>query len=110
MPRSYLLHYEDQIIFDFLQFGWPTGYALSVLLKSTPVNHSSALAFKDHVQHFLDTEIAYNTLTGPFDHNPLPHPLVCSPQQTVLKRDSDKCRVVMDLSFPPGASVNNGVV
>lgn len=62
------------------------------------------------MQHFLDTEIAYNTLTGPFDHNPLLHPLVCSPQQTVLKRDSDKCRVVMDLSFPPGASVNNGVV
>ena len=98
MPHSYLLDYEDKIIFYFLQFGWPTGYALFILPKSTPVNHSSVLTFKDHAQHFLDTELAYNTLTGPFDHN------------FFLKRDSDKCRVVMDLSFPPGASVNNGVV
>ena len=112
IPRRALICFitKTRLSLSFFSLVGPQATHYLLFPKSTPVNHSSALAFKDHEQHFLDTELAYNTLIGPFDHNPLPHPLVCSPLQTVLKQDSDMCRVVMDLSLPPCASVNNGVV
>ena len=34
---------------------------------------------------------------------------VCSPLQTVPKRGSSKCRVILDLSCPPTFSVNSGI-
>ena len=48
-------------------------------------------------------------MTGPFRNNPFPQPLICSPLKTVPKRGSSNRRVVMDLSFPPHASVNIGI-
>ena len=83
---------------------------IPILPSPTSVNHPSALAFEDHVQHFIDTELSFNSLAGPFNVNPLPHPLVCSPLQTVPKRYSQKRRVVMDLSSPPGYSVNSSIL
>ena len=54
------------------------------------------------------TEIEHAATARPFTYNPFPTPLQTSPFQTVPK-DGSKRRVVLDLSFPPGALVNDGI-
>ena len=71
--------------------------------------HQSALAYPDHVEHFLHTELTFGAIAGPFSCNPLHQDLVTSPLQTVHKHGSTKRRVVMDLSFLCLASVNDGI-
>ena len=105
----YLQDYHDSQVASFLRYGWPIDYEADNLPTSTIKNHPSAEEYKDHVQNFIATELRYCAVAGPFEHNPLPGPLVCSPLQTVPKRDSTTRRVVMDLSFPPQASVNSGI-
>lgn len=94
---------------DFLTYGWPINYTASTRPVSSSHNHLSALNFDSHVQAYLDTELSYNAIAGPFHHPPFGDDFVCSPLQTVPKRGSSTRRVVMDLSFPQGSSVNNGI-
>ena len=106
--ESKLLDYDRQIV-DFLPYGWPVNSTANQLPISTDKNHSSAISYADHVQHYVNTELRYHAIAGPFRNNPFPQSLICSPLQTVPKRGSSKRRVVMDLSFPPHASVNIGI-
>ena len=53
------------------------------------------------MQHYVNTELRYHAITGPFRNNPFPQPLICSSLQTVPKHGSSKRRVVTDLTFPP---------
>ena len=46
---------------------------------------------------------------GPFESNPFNAPLAYSPFQTVPKKGTEERRVVCDLSFPLGKSVNDGI-
>ena len=107
--ESKLLDYHDRQIVDFLRYGWPVNYTANQLPISTDKNHSSAISYADHVQHYVNTELRYHAIAGPFRNSPFPQPLICCPLQTVPKRGSSKRRVVMDLSFPPHASVNIGI-
>ena len=107
--RVYLTGYEDRNVADFLEFGWPINYAASVMPTPTRKNHQSTLAYPDHVEHYLHTELTFGAIAGPFSCNPLHQDLVTSLLQTVHKRGSTKRRVVMDLSFPCSASVNDGI-
>ena len=95
---------------DFLSYGWPVNYTANQLPISTDKNHSSAISYADHVQHYVNTELRYHAIASPFRNNPFPQPLICSPLQTVPKHGSSKRRMVMDLTFPPHASVNIGIL
>ena len=105
----YLQSYHDAHVVDFLRFGWPVSYTAENLPTSSSSNHPSAVDFADHVEHYINTELGYHAIAGPFSTNPLHQPLICSPLQTVLKRGSNQWRVVMDLSYPPQLSVNSGI-
>ena len=72
-------------------------------------NKTLALAFPDHVRHYIQTELSFAAIAGPFSTNPLNKPLVCCPLHTVPKRGSSKRRVLLDLSFPPTFYVNSGI-
>lgn len=93
---------------EFLAFGWPINYRSSSSPTPSKSNHSSAVRFPDAIDSFITTEISHGATAGPFQHNPFPTPIQTSPLQTVPK-DTCKRRVVLDLSFPPGASVNDGI-
>ena len=84
-------------------------YTASTFPASSLHNHPSAWNFDSHVQAYIDTELSWNAITRPFEYPPFSNDFVCSPLQTVPKRGSSMRRVVMDLSFPPGCSVNNGI-
>ena len=45
----YLDHYQDRVILDFLQYGWPVNYTSSVLASSTFHNHPSAAKNCDYL-------------------------------------------------------------
>ena len=109
MWEDLLLDYHDKIVVEFLKYGWPINYSASQSPHSTMCNHPSALAFPYCVQHYIQTELSFGAIAGPFSTNPLHKPLVCSPLQTVPKRGSFKRRVVLDFSFPPTFHVNSSI-
>ena len=106
--KSYLEHYSDSVVADFLAFGWPINCHSVVSVSSQPPNHASATKFPGVIDAFLSTELGHSATAGPFTCNPFPAPIRTSPLQTVPKNGT-KRRVVLDLSFPPGSSVNDGI-
>ncbi|KAI8498831.1 hypothetical protein Bbelb_232840 [Branchiostoma belcheri] len=110
--RSLLVNCPFPSLPDLLQFGWPINlqpdsYAFPDNVPIT--NHRSALAYAADVDSFLTKELSYGALCGPFRANPFPFPVFPAPLQTVEKRDCDKRRVVVDLSYPAGRSVNDAI-
>ena len=57
----------------------------------------------------MTKEIYLGRVAGPFDAVPFTDGFVVSPLNTVPKRDSAERRVIVDLSWPCGTSVNNGI-
>lgn len=106
--RARLPGYHDTKLCDFLEFGWPIGYVAPSLPTSTCRNHGSALAQPDVIKSYLDTECALGATCGPFTVNPMNRNLTVSPLQ-IASRHSGKPHVVVDLSFPAGSSVNDGI-
>jgi len=81
-----LSNYHDNIVVDFLTYGWPINYTACTRPVSSSPNHPSALNFDSHVQAYIDTELSYNAIAGPFNYPPFADDFVCSPLQTVPKR------------------------
>ena len=92
---------------DLIEFGFPLDFDRSIELNSTEVNHNSALQYVDHVSKYISEEIKYGAIWGPFKE--LPFPCHVSPFLTRDKPNSDSRRVILDLSFPVGKSVNDRV-
>jgi hypothetical protein len=107
--RSLLQDYHDLNLVDQLEFGFPVGYSATDLPVSEIRNHSGATDFKDYVSQYLDKEISLGVMAGPFAGNPFNRPLHISPLNTVPKKDPRERRVIADLSYPHGSSVNDGI-
>lgn len=107
--RQYLENYHDPLLCEFLQFSWPIGYKLHKPPQSIDKNHPSADAHMSHVRKFIEIEMEHGALLGPFDSPPFQPWTRISPVMTRAKKDSDDRRIIVDLSFPAGASVNDGI-
>ena len=107
--RALLQDYEDSVICDFLEFGWPLGYTNQTLPVFDLRTHRGALDFPSAVQDYTSNEILLGCVVGPFDAPPFPDGFVVSPLNTVAKRDSQERRVIVDLSLLCGSSVNDGI-
>lgn len=104
-----LQHYHDRQICDFLRFGWPVGYEADSLPSSVQENHQSGKQHLPQVRKFIQKELGLGALVGPFTAPPF-HPWTrVSPILTRPKKDSDTRRIIIDLSFPAGQAVNNGI-
>ena len=88
----------------FLKFGFPLDFPRSEEgnLQSTEGSHSSAIQHKEHVHMYLSDEIGHQAIAGPYDQSPYGDKTQISPFMTRDKSDSDKCRVIIDLSWPLG--------
>ena len=106
---SYLQHYQDRIIVDFLRYGWPINYKSPVFASSTFKNHLSALRNAVQLSSYISKELSYQSAFGPFRCNPFSSNCVISPLFCVPKSGSADLRFVHDLSFPEGFSVNDGI-
>ena len=108
--ENLLEDYDDKLIVDFLRYGWPMSRSILPLTNnSAKVNHKRALEFLDAINHYLATKHSNNTLLGPFFTNSFPDRTASSILNSVPKQDSDGRRVILDMSFLSGHSVNDGI-
>ena len=105
---SYLEGYWDNQLKFLIRYGFPIDFDNDILLSSEENNHSSATEFPDHVRKYFHDEGCFGEILGPFPTPPIKDPHI-SPCMTCEKPDSDARRVIVDLSFPAGHSVNAGV-
>ena len=106
--REWLIVYTDRAIVDYLEYGWPVNFDRRSPLVVTYHNHPLPDQFPGDVEHYIHTELGHGALLGPFKEPPmgLRH---LSPLITQPKRDARFRRVIMDLSWPKEAAVNNGI-
>ena len=109
--RSYLSDYHDNVIVDYLEFGWPVGYDYERF--GFPVsqlrNHSGATNYPGDLALYLDAELSRHSVAGPFSSPPFSGRLAVSPLNSVPKKDSTERRIILDLSWPLNTSVNAGI-
>ena len=107
MWRTHLIDYWDKQLPDLIEYGFPIDFDRSCVLSSSENNHSSAQQFSKDVGVYLDNEVSYNAMYGPFNEKPIK--MHISPLMTRDKPGSDNWRTIVDLSWPLGFSVNHGV-
>lgn len=91
----------------FLQFGWPIGYNNEIAPATTTENHLSALFHLKSMENFVATELKHDALLGPFEEEPFSSWFRTSPHMSRVKKASEERRIIVDLSFPQGTSVND---
>jgi len=107
--REKLTGFDDDMVVEFLEYGFPIGMEGEVPLCSAKSNHLGARDYPAEVESYLITESSMGRILGPFKENPLQCPIHCSPLNSVAKKDCSERRFILDLSFPKGASVNDGI-
>ena len=105
---KYLKNYWDKQLPLLIWYGFPLDFDTASPLQHKETNHASAKLFAKDVSHYLQEEMSFKAILGPFDAPPIEH-LHISPFMTRPKPSSDHRRVIIDLSFPKGQSVNQGM-
>ena len=98
----------DKQLLQLIRYGFPLSFDNKVALIPSDTNHSSAKQYPKDIEIYLNEEKAFNAILGPFNEPPISD-LHTSPFLTREKPGANSRRVIVDLSFPHGASVNDGV-
>ena len=96
-----------QFILSGIQSGVGIGYFGPQRSLVSP-NWPSSLENRVKVTEVINNNLYHGRVAGPWDHPPLAN-FVSSPLGAVTKKHTDKVRVIHDLSWPPGQSVNDGI-
>ena len=95
-------------LLQYIKLGFPLSLTTTDSLSNTEVtNHFSANQYPDAVQDYLDKEIQLGSILGPVDKVEFDE-FHCSPLLTRPK-EGNKRRIILDLSYPKGNSVNDTV-
>ena len=106
--EKYLMDYADKRVIQYIKFGFPLSLINPNELNNTKItNHFSACQYPHQVQQYIDKEIELDALLGPVD-TIIHEQFHCSPLLTRPK-DANKRRVILNLSYPEGNSVNSHV-
>ena len=105
-----LRNYKDREICQFLHYGWPANYSADEPPQPAAVNHSTALQFPKHIQELLELETRLGALLGPVYNQPFKPWTQISPLLTREKKGTNRRWVIIDLSYPKGNGVNDGIV
>ena len=89
-----------------IRYGFPINFDNEVSLSLE--QNTSATDFQDHARKYFQEESQFGVILGQFSTPPIKD-LHISPYMTREKPDSNTRRVIVDLSFPVGHSVNAGV-
>ena len=100
--------YRDKIVVDFLKFSFPIDCSPPATNPGVPNNHAGARDFPIEISKILLRETRLGGTLGPFDSNPFPDARF-SPLNSVPKRETEERRMILDLSFPRGAPINDGI-
>ena len=104
----YLMDYPDKFLINYLKFGFPLSINDHTKLSNTNINnHASAIHFPNAIAEYIAKEKDCGAMLGSVDKVNSPH-YHCSPNLTKSK-DDNKRRVIVNLSYPPGQSLNDQV-
>ena len=95
--RHHLADYDDKVICQFLQFGFPLGLSEEVFLEPALKNHQSAYCYYSYIDSFLHKEVSKHGVAGPLPQPPF-NPTMISPMMTSPKNPSSR-RPVFDASW-----------
>ena len=87
----------DEIVLQF-KYGWDMSFTQHPTPKDAKWNLQGASLFEKDVQKYIDQEVKFGALVGPFDDGELPFHTYCSPLNTVPKKNSETRRTVVDCS------------
>ena len=107
--RRLLKGFPDEQLVEFLNFGWPLDFTAPQPPVPSYTNHETNEAFLQHIGRFLEEELTQKAMLGPFCAPPFSPWVQVSPMLTRPKKDSEKRRVIVNLSYPEGRSVNDGI-
>ena len=92
-----LRDYFDRVeIANALRFGWDVSFISKPMPKDAKWNLQGASLYEKDVQTYVDQELSFGSLVGPFDDADLPFQTFCSPLNTVRKKGSEVRRTVVD--------------
>ena len=77
-------------------FGWDLSFTEEPRPKDAQWNLQGASLFHEDIQTYIDQELAFGALVGPFVQSELPFSVFCSPLNTVKKKNSAVRRTVVD--------------
>ena len=98
---------KERRVLDLLKFGMPVDCQVEYGIKKQQKNHFSALSFKEEIEQYLQKGKLSQAILGPFHQSPI-NGLCFSPLMSVPKEVSQR-RIIVDFSFPPGQSINDGI-
>ena len=106
--EKYLGEYWDTQLKYLIRYGFPLDFNKNTQLSYKLGNHGSGNKYPTDIEAYLAEESEHNAILGPFQTPPIPD-LHVSPFMTREKPGAPHRRVIVDLSFPAGESVNAGV-
>ena len=92
-----------------IQFGFRLGFHPSQKLKPAKKNKPSAVLHAPVIDDYLANKVLLGRVAGPFSSPPLPNLHISSFGVIPKKGQPGKWRLIVDLSAPGGASVNDGI-
>ena len=107
--RTALKGYTDHKLIDFLNFGWPIDYTLNKIPTATLANHKELIDYSHCIEKYITIETSLKALLGPFLSSPFTPWCNFSPIMTRKKKNSSDRRIIVNLSYPKGRSVNSGI-
>ncbi len=112
-PAAWAALLQDHPFVDYLlsgmQFGFRVGFDPSSKLRSAKSNIFSATKHPEVTQKYLDTGCSAGRVLGPFEPSQVPELHVSRFGVIPKPHQPGKWRLIVDLSHPMGASVNDGI-
>ena len=108
-----LAEYTDRDIIEWIKYGWPSGCLPSLTQPGhAKDNHTGANQYPEALHKYIQKEAKHGAIMGPYDKIPFTtrSKVGISPLSTRPKKESLDRRVILDFSFPPGSSVNDGMI
>ena len=96
-------------VLDGIRHGFKLGFSHHQPLRSARRNKPSAHAHPAVIDEYLANEVSLGRVAGPFASPPFPFLHVSSFRVMPKKGQPGKWRLIMDLSSPAGASVNDSI-
>ena len=104
----HLKKYWDSQLCFLIRYGFPLDHKENFPLQHELKNHSTANQHESDIEAYLQEEKRFGAIFGPFKTRPLQN-MHFSLFLTREKPGTPHRRVIVDLSFPEGLSVNAGV-
>ena len=110
-----LVNHPHHLLVDFFLTGISQGFIIGFnhpadKLKSARRNLTGALQHPQVVEEYLATEILHHRVAGPFNKQHLPSVQLNRFGVIPKRHQSNKWRLIVDLSYPAHHSINDGIL